>query len=90
MYKYIAFNLYRRNEHGAFQTAAQDERKEVYLASDVEALIAEMAGDKIRIAALIEGLKRFGIHTIECEALAAGSDEKNCDCGLNRLMESGR
>lgn len=45
MDKYIAFNLYRKNEQGAHQPALRDDvAKDVYLAADVDACIAELEG----------------------------------------------
>lgn len=43
MDKYIAFNLYSRNEQGGHQPVVRsDDAKDVYLAADVEARIAEL------------------------------------------------
>lgn len=43
MEKYIAFGLYRKNEHGGHQEAMEPgEAKPVYLAKDVDALLHEL------------------------------------------------
>jgi hypothetical protein len=43
MQKYIAFGLYNRNEHGAYQESMEPgEPKPVYLAADVHALLTRV------------------------------------------------
>jgi hypothetical protein len=43
MEKFIAFGLYRKNEHGAHQEAMEPgEAKPVYLVKDVDARVAEL------------------------------------------------
>lgn len=65
-----------------------------YWSEDVEALLQSNAATahamvstlNARIADLVAGLQRFGIHTIECEAMSEEPGE--CDCGLRSLMET--
>lgn len=48
MEKYIAFGLYAKNEHGAFQPAGEPSlQQDVYLAADVDNL-QQVLGDLLR------------------------------------------
>jgi hypothetical protein len=77
MEKYIAFDLYQKNDQGGHVMAKRTPLTgdEVYLASEVK-----------------EALQKYGQHLDGCEAGSTGifdenREERVCSCGFDSLME---